>query len=394
MTARIYLQLGQSTAEPVNWARFKDDACIETGHAENIFALDELAQKVADEKVVAILPGELVAHRVLPSPPKSTSQFKTAARYMLEDELAESVDDLHVVTHRPNGAGYALALKKRVVDEWRSAFKELGLSVDALTPDFLLLTPEDSGRCIVLDGERLIVRLGDRGFASDARLGVELLNGILVAEGDAENEEFVLDANSTAVNQNPDPAIEKKRLKSLFTIFHKGANAPVDLLEGAGRIRQPIRDQLGAWTRPAMLAASLAALGFLTFIAGGVNDWRVAGNFNREARALHTEHFPDAANVDPRTHARSIIGAAGGGNFLELAAAFTAALEETQQADVDRIRYDEARARLIVSVRSQDDSAIEALRAALNKRGVIAEDAGGYRRTGDEWFGDMIVRTQ
>jgi len=395
MTVRYLLLLGASPDEPIRWAKCDDDHVVETGRFDSAHALQALHDRTAaSDRIIAILPGEQVALRMMPAPPKNTTKFNTAARYLLEDELAETAEHLHIAVFLKNDQGVALAVKRDIVDRWAAVFHDCGVNIDAMTADYLSLPQIDEKACILIDGERTIAAFGARGFAADSALGELCLSQLIDDLSPAAIDRFVFSTGAhgaarAAVSQAVEIGPEE-----VFGLYLLGlmASPSIDILKGKGRLRRQWRQNFGAWRRPAMLAASLFVVSFATFIAGGVRDLQAAKLINEEARALHEQYFPEATGADLRTHARAIIASNSGIGFLDLSEIFTDALADTPAVSVDRLRYDEARARLIISVRSSDDQMIEALRTALTDRGALAEDAGGYRRSGDQWSGDMIVR--
>ncbi len=395
MTIRYLFLLGASPDDPIRWAKCDDDHVAEAGRLDDAYALQVLRDRIgASDRIIVILPGEQVALRLMPAPPKSTAKFNAAARYLLEDELAETADHLHISVFLKNDQGAALAVKRNIVEQWTAIFHDNGVNIDKMTADYLSLPQTDEKPCILIDGERTIAAFGDRGFAAENMLGELCLSQLIDDLSSGAVDKFVLSSNADGAARAAVSHPVEIGPEDVFALYLRGLTAApsIDILKGKGRLRRQWRQNLGAWRRPAMLAASLLVVSFATFIAGGVRDLQAAKLINEEAHALHEQYFPEATGADLRAHARATISSNNGVGFLDLSEIFADALSDTPAVSVDRLRYDEARARLVVSVRSSDDQTIETLRKALTDRGALAEDAGGYRRSGDQWSGDMIVR--
>ncbi|MEQ8935165.1 MAG: type II secretion system protein GspL, partial [Amphiplicatus sp.] len=171
MSNALIFLLGASPADPIRWGRFADGRLLEGSRLENAAALSGLAQTAdAADSVVAILPGEQVALRRMPAPPKSEAKFRSAAAYLLEDELAEPIGDLHVAVAMQESGGLAIAVRKRIIEQWIAAFVDAGVALNMLTADYLVL-PSGAGQATaIFEEERAIVAIGGGGFAIETAL--------------------------------------------------------------------------------------------------------------------------------------------------------------------------------------------------------------------------------
>lgn len=399
MSSALILLLGLTTAAPIRWARLAGGSLIEFGRVDGAERLSTLAALAAgSDTVAAVLPGEQVAMRRLPSPPKSDAKFRSAAAYLLEDELAEPIDALHVAIDSRDGDGLAMAARKSVIEAWLGAFASAGVAPDVLTADYLLLPCAAGQGTVIIEesGRRVIAAVAGVGFAAESTLAGPALGAPpfagasrLVVHGDAAAARAMLNA---AMIDAAGPADDAALLGLYGALLE--ARAP-NLLQGAFRRRRAFAPAFAPWRRSAaLLAASLAALAVFA-VADGLRSARTADRLEQAALAAHRSAFPEAAAEDPARHARRVLGAsAGGGSFLALANRFAEAVEADNRVQIDRISYDAARGQMIVSVRSGSDVDIEALKARLAERGVAARDNGGYRRSGAFWIGELAAATQ
>ena len=118
MNETLILLAGSTPEAPVQWAFVGESGIIEADTADSVADLAAITDRAAEARSIAlILHGECATMRALPVPPKSTAQFRAAASMLLEDELAESLENVHVVTTRhESGAGISLAIKKSEMD--------------------------------------------------------------------------------------------------------------------------------------------------------------------------------------------------------------------------------------------------------------------------------------
>jgi len=392
----LILVLGHSPAAPVHWAFLGGSGLVEAGVCPSAEALRQIAPRAAAaRRVAALLPGEQVAMRMIAAPPKNPGKFRAAAAYLLEDELAEGLEDLHIATIIKDGAGLALAVKKSIMAAWLDAFADAGLALDFLSADFALLPSSTDTAVVIFESLRIIGAVDGEGFAAERPFADGLLTSLLHNEaiervgafGDSEGERVDFAGKAVEWRGAADPA-------SLFYLYREGLdqNDAPNFLHGAYRKKRDWRATLGPWRRTGALAlACLVGLFFVT-IADGLRASRLAAAFEDKAQSLHASTFPDAAERDPRAHARQILAAQSPSRtFLNLSAEIAGGIEEASNIHIDRIRYNAARSEYSVNLRFNDINDLERLKQSLSARGVETTEIGGVRRSGDQYVGELQV---
>lgn len=398
MSEVLILLLGESPAAPVRWAFLGPDGIRDANTAHGPDALGALARRAESaELVAAVLPGEQVAMRAMPSPPRAASKFKAAAMYLLEDELAESLEGLHIAVLRREDRGCAFAVKKVLMDDWRDFFDVSGLYPDLMTADFALLDRGTSEGVIVFQPHRIVCAINDQGFAAERPLADGIALSLVADEsvesvtafGDAETERF--DAGETPMTWGG--GADDVTLLSLYAEGALSGDA-ANLLQGAYRKRRDWRGAIAPWRRAAMLAAA-CLVGLVTAtVADAARSSRLADRLDREALAIHREAFPEAANINPRDHARRVLSTrTAGPAFLALTAEIADSVDDDGRIQVDRIRYNAARNEFAVNLSFSDINDLETLKSQLGARGVAVREAGGVRRSGSRYIGELQVTT-
>lgn len=395
MTDLVVIRLGADVDQPAAWAAFAAGVLIEGGRETNVAALGALADRFAEARVVAVAPGEQAALRPLDAPPRAGDKLQAAARLLLEDELAEPLEDIHTVAAVRGESAIAAAMSKATLGRWLSALDATGLSVSGLTADYLAL-PVGPAECVfVADRERIIASRGDAGFAAERELATALAPGFIRSDPDRHiagyGDENVLAAVIGPIFERRTLNHEADLLRLFAVAIEKGQ--AVDFLTGPYKRKQAGGVRFAPWRRAAIFAGAAAALGVVAFVAGAMRDARVASRLEERAAAVHSQAFPGYAGDDLAAHARSILAqGAATTNFLDLNTALAEAVEGTPDLAIDRVRFDATRGEFSFSVRSASDTAIESLRGKLAERGVMATDQGGYRRSGAIWIGEMTAR--
>ena len=396
MSDTVILILGPTPDAPLKWASWGAEGVADAGEASNASALGDIAGRLtAARRVVAILPGEDVAMRSIPSPPRNAAKFRAAATFLLEDELAESLEHLHVVTQATDDRGVALAVKKSVMDAWLEAFAEAGIAPDIVTADFALLPGALSKSVFLIEANRAVGAVAGAGFAAERPFADGLVASLIkdaaadhvVIYSDAEDEPTDIAGKTVEWRSVADP-------NALFELFSSGIDqqsAP-NFLQGVYRKRRDWRLALGGWRRAGMLAAACLAAVTVTLLADGLRSSRIASGFDKMAQTVHDSAFPEAAGRDPLAHARTVLSTQSSAPaFLALATTVADAVDATEDIQVDRIRFNASRAEFSVNLRFGDINDLEALKGALRARGVVTRETGDVRRSGGTYLGELQV---
>lgn len=397
MSDLLLLLLGPSPEAPLRWGVFGETRLIEGGWIESAAELGDLpAPALSAARTVALLPGEQVASRPMPAAPRGAAKLQAAAGYLMEDELGESAEALRIAVAGERTPPLAIAAKAAIVDAWADAFAAAGVECDVLSADYLALPSSAEAAMIVAEGGRVVAAFNGAGASMERDLFVDIGPALI---GAPARLTIVGDAGIARLlpNREPDEWLGEANDARLLSIFADAvrASAPPNFRQARMFNRRAMQAAIAPWRRAGLLAAGLACLFVLGSVVDGVRAARIADRWDDAAHALHRQYHPEDATADPVAYARRQLNSgAGGASFLFLSAKFADALEANDAVEIDRIRFNAARGEFVVSMRSQSDSAIEALKETLSGAGVVAEDAGGYRNIGGVWTGELTARAQ
>jgi type II secretion system protein L len=394
----LILCLGATLEAPLRWGRFDGARLVEGGWIENAASLHALtAHAAAVETTVALLPGEQVAARRAKSFPKGAAKARAAAAYLMEDELAEAADRLHVAVAARDGVNLALAVKASIVEGWLGAFGAGGVRCDILSADYLALPSSGEDATIIFEDERVVAAHNSAGFALDgdlfAALSPQLFEPPPLRVAAIGNRAYASRLPAQSAIDWVGPA-DDARILALFGGAISLAPPP-NLLQGAFQKRRALMPSFMPWRRAGVIAAAAIGVLFVGIAAEALRAEGDARAWREGASRIHGERFPEAGAENPVDHARRILAQGGGDNsFLALAARFSKAIETSDGVEIERMRYNAARGEFIVSVRSASDVGIEQFKTTLAALGVTTQDSGGYRRSGGEWTGELAARLQ
>ncbi|WP_073270477.1 type II secretion system protein GspL [Microbulbifer donghaiensis] len=287
---------------------------------------DAIALKFPEgARALLLLPGNWVWSG-LESIPKAARRNPNAIGYMVEDRLAEDVEDLHFVCQPRSGDScsvYAIGLEK--MDALLSQVRRLHWQLVAAIPEYQLLDQLGGDSALWLDGDQVHIWQQEGHGLSLRRQYLQPLLAPLAAEGDNAERKLQL------LGAGEQDSLAVAELESLFAdrlqrvdqpaeealLAHYKAARLANLLTGEYQLDDGSEER-DWWHKPVKIAAACFVAQLLLFVAaGGYFQWRASGAED-QARAMFSELFPhDRPGADIRRQIDGYLKRAGGsgGNF-------------------------------------------------------------------------------
>jgi len=309
-------------------------------------------------RAIAFAPALSVAQFKVPVAAASEAEARKAALYAIEDELAQSVEDVHIVLG-PRQAGSrdrdVYVADKALVQHWIQQLQSLGLGHAEIVPESSLALAPGS----IFDfGDRLLIHGAGGVIGADRSWPENVLWDILRRSG-------LETANVTSAG-------------ALDTLAALEARAPGVRLSG-GRsgigVREP--DPFRRWRLAGLLVIAAGAV-WTASLYFEINRLRtMAQQQETQARALYRAQFAGSPEpTDIHTEVRRLSAAAAGergSGFLRLTAAVYEALEARPGASLQQFRYSDADQALRAVLRFSSAAEAEALRLQLESAGWRAQ---------------------
>ena len=342
-------------------------------------------------RALLLLPGNWVWSGV-ETIPKAARRQSLAVGYMVEDQLADDVEDLHFVCQPRSGdqcSVYAVAKTKMAT--LHAQLQRLHWPLVAAIPEYQFLDLLDADTALWLDGGQAHVWHGAGHGVSLRRQFLQPLLAPLVEGGAADDAGEAEPGKLELLGAGPEDDLAVAELESLFgDRLRKHSGAVEDLLLARFRpsrlanllvgefAQQEDTAEADWWIKPAKVAAVCFAAQLLLFVAAGSYfHWRAAAT-EAEARTLFAEFFP---NVAPRPGLRRQIegylnqASGSGGSFsgqMQLLSRVWA-----QQAGaglkLQSLRFDGNRGDMVLQVQAANLSDLDTLVGQLSSGGYRAE---------------------
>lgn len=295
---QLIVRLPANETHPLLWLHARADGTIA---AQGQFSSDHpdpaMATLFASMSARVLVPAsECVCHEVT-LPPQARRRALQVAPFMLEDRLATDIDRLHfVVLDQQGDCAHILAVEKSLMHHWLARCERLGLRVNALLPDALMLPQTDDGwHAVQLDDQWLFRRTRTQGMAIDTAWLADFFH--------AWSEPVVIHcycAPPTAAIPN----VEWKILPPQPLLQLAAERQPErshDLRQGAFRPQRAWQPRLRPW-RTVIYALAV----YLTLLIGdaGLKHyqlWQQAEHWRQESVRVYRQLRPQEKNViNPR----------------------------------------------------------------------------------------------
>ncbi|MGL6163828.1 MAG: GspL family type II secretion system protein ExeL, partial [Aeromonas veronii] len=163
MSESLVIRLGTNKQQPVAWLVWsgQEQEIIASGTLPSADALGELQERAGGRPVVTLVPGSDLIFRRVTLPGRYNRQSAAALPYLLEEQIASDVDELHLVVLAHEGQQVDLmAVDRQKMGEWLGWLDAAGLKSLQLLPDVLALPQAAHGWSALQLGNEWLVRQG------------------------------------------------------------------------------------------------------------------------------------------------------------------------------------------------------------------------------------------
>ena len=206
MAEKLYIRLGSNAKDAVHWLIFSDDqeGIIASGELPNADSLVQLAEKSKQREVITFVSASDISLKSLKVPSKSAKAMRLAVPYMLEDELAQDVEDLFFAYSDINIASsehncFVAVVEHAQLELWQQWLENADITCKKMIPDVLampLVSDANIGSAIAL-GEQILLRQGQwQGTTLDTNtwpLISQSLSDARIDEADKAEQEKMLE---------------------------------------------------------------------------------------------------------------------------------------------------------------------------------------------------------
>ncbi|MFV0478060.1 MAG: type II secretion system protein GspL [Parahaliea sp.] len=299
--------------------------------------------------------------------------------FMLEEQIAGDIDQLHFASVACNDSRYGVAICSKVdMALWQQHLDILG-NIDQCLPEVLLLPWREREWCLLVEQERVLVRSNDcEGFACDPEMAPLLLSAALSA---GEPQVVVIyGQDQTQDSQLLPPQLRERcqwRRGDFSTALVLTDSIPaLNLRQGAFAPRLPLQRWWQQWR---LIAAVLAVALSLQLLANWL-DYRMLQAQDLSLRAAreasYRQAYPQGKVIDPEKQLKrqlaSMQGSGSSSGFIAVMDNVGQVLANEPGALLASINYSDRGGDLRMNIVAPDFESVERLRAGINASGLVA----------------------
>jgi general secretion pathway protein L len=407
MGETLFIRLGSQVESKIHWlvkTNGQEDI-IASGELPNAKALSQLTEKSTARDVVVFVPASDIAIKRLKVPGSSQRAIRLAAPYMMEETLAQDVEQLCFAfsdTKQDDQGNncFVAALERKQLELWLQWLANAGIFTKLIIPDALALPLDSQNSTAVMLGEQVLIRLGVWQVMSFEANAWPIIAQHFSAQAEnnalAENENTIL-AYSPLPQVPVEINVEYLPEELPLAILANHHSPKFNLLQGEFRVKEKRSATKTNWLWVAGI--SCVAL-VLNFTLKGVELYRLSDQqsvIEAQIIANYKAAFPQTKRVKVstvRSQLRQKLAEVGNSDesvgFLPLLVKLEPALASVPEIKPQSLKFDGKRHEVRMQTIAKDYQYFEKLKVALEKAGLTV-NLGAQNNQGEQISGSFSI---
>lgn len=409
MGETLFIRLGSQQENRIHWLVKTNgqNEIIASGELPNANELTQLTQKSTARDVVVFVPACDIAIKSLTVPGTSQRAIRLAAPYMLEDELAQEVEQMFFAysEQKQNEQGnncFLAALEREQLVQWQQWLADASIFCKLMIPDALAL-PIGSDKCTaVMLEQQVLMRIEPwrvMAFEENAwPIVAQQFINVDNKDGDATNEpEKAIQAYSPLNNVPDELAVEYLPEELPLAILAQNFSSKFNLLQGEYKLK----DKRSANTKHWLWVAGFALFALLVnFVLKGVELSHLVNQQEAIEQNIinhYKKAFPDTKRVrisTVRSQLKRKLAEVGSSSnsvgFLTILVNLEKALTSVPEIKPQTLKFDGKRKEIRMQVTASDYKYFDKLKNAVEKSG-LSVTLGAQNNQGDEISGSFSI---
>lgn len=380
------------------WSSVQQEV-IASGEISGWEQLEQLSSYAEQRSIIVLMSASDVVLSRVEIPAGANRKIESMLPYLIEDEVAQDVDDMHFSILKKTGnivevAGIDRDFLQSCIDELAS----LGMTVKRVIPD-VLTVPVQQGLAAVQLGKEWLIRKGDsQGICVDSEWLELFSQSDWVKEGDnflpltayTPLPELGL-ADGQDWHFTPSPLV-------MQLLTEQALQSKVNMLTGSFRVKSSSMKYWRIWRK-----AVYAALVFLAVLIGYklLETHRLEQQvqaYRAESERIFRVVFPEREKIPTVSYLKRLMneelnalqGGSAQGSVLQWLTPLPATLRSIQGMELQSIKFDSNRGEVRLETTSKDFQSFEQARVKLAEQFVVEQ--GQVNKNGDVVAGSFVLK--
>ncbi|MEZ8879031.1 type II secretion system protein GspL [Vibrio lentus] len=406
MSEFLTVRLSSEPQSPVQWLVWStsQQEVIASGELSSWEQLGELTPYAEKRSCIALLPGNECLIKRVEIPKGAARQFDSMLPFLLEDEVAQDIEDLHL-TILDKDASHATVCG--VDREWLKhaleLFREANIIFRKVLPDTLAVPFEEQGISALQIDQHWLLRQGHYQAVSISKAWLPMfLQSDWVVAGEEEQATTIFSYTampSDDVQQQSGVEWQAKPAELVMSLLSQQAiTSSVNLLTGTFKTKSSFSKYWRVWQKVAIAACLLVAV-IVTQQVLKVQQYEAqAEAYRAESERIFRAVLPGRQRIPTISYlkrqmndeAKKYGGSGEGDSLLGWLALLPETLGQVKSIEVESIRYDGNRSEVRLQAKSSDFQHFETARVKLEEKFVVEQ--GPLNRNGDAVFGSFTLK--
>ena len=412
MAETLYIRLGSQAEDAIHWLIADDSPyeIIASGKLSSASQLHELEPKAAQRRVVGFVSGGDVSLKSLSVPAKSKRAMQAAAPYMLEDNLAQDVEELffayaNLPTNEQGENCFVAVVDKNKISQWLAWLDNANIKCLTLIPDFLALPLDVDNSAIgsvISLGEQVLLRQSVwKGYTIDEPLWGAVCTALYpTLESDDDDITSAKLNGYSAINVPNNASLALTAMPEELPLALMAQNVKkqsFNLLQGEYKVKQKTNNYFQHWRWVAGIA--IVAL-LLNVTIKATQSYRLSSEIAKvDAQIIKTykKTFPKTKRVrinsiksQLKGKMKNIGSGSGDGKFLLMLEKLKPAFKAVPSLKPQTLKYDGKKQEIRIQAEGKDYQTFEKF-GQLIKNSQMSLSQGSLNSKGDTVVGSLSI---
>lgn len=406
MSEFLTVRLSSEPQSPVQWLVWStsQQEVIASGELSSWELLDELTPYAEKRSCIALLPGNECLIKRVEIPKGAARQFDSMLPFLLEDEVAQDIEDLHLtILDKDATHATVCGVEREWLKQALDTFREANIIFRKVLPDTLALPLEEQGISALQIDQHWLLRQSNYQAVSINEAWLPMfLQSDWVALDDEERSPTIFSYTalpSDDVQQQSGIEWQAKPAELVMSLLSQQAiTSSVNLLTGTFKTKSSFSKYWRVWQKVAIAACLLVAV-IVTQQVLKVQQYEAqAEAYRTESERIFRSVLPGKQRIPTVSYlkrqmndeAKKYGGSGDGDSLLGWLALLPETLGQVKAIEVTSIRYDGNRSEVRLEAKSSDFQHFETARVKLEEKFTVEQ--GPLNRNGDAVFGSFTLK--
>lgn len=406
MSEFLTVRLSSEPQSPVQWLVWStsQQEVIASGELSSWEQLGELTPYAEKRSCIALLPGNECLIKRVEIPKGAARQFDSMLPFLLEDEVAQDIEDLHLtILDKDATHATVCGVEREWLKQALDTFREANIIFRKVLPDTLALPLEEQGiSALQIDQYWLLRQSNYQAVSINEAWLAMFLQSDWVALDDEEQSPTIFSYTalpSDDVQQQSGIEWQAKPAELVMSLLSQQAiTSGVNLLTGTFKTKSSFSKYWRVWQKVAIAACLLVAV-IVTQQVLKVQQYEAqAEAYRTESERIFRSVLPGKQRIPTVSYlkrqmndeAKKYGGSGDGDSLLGWLALLPETLGQVKAIEVNSIRYDGNRSEVRLEAKSSDFQHFETARVKLEEKFTVEQ--GPLNRNGDAVFGSFTLK--